>query len=246
LGAVGRLQGWGRGRLLAVGSELSSTRRKTVSPCSALALTQLLPLGERLALTFRQLWEQAASLELPQQKPMSFLSPRSRPGAPSAACCPASWARHREREARNPLRLACQRETLPVNPGELRLPAPGQDFWHLRRGREVSRQGRSLHALLEGSFRVVAVSHRSHVRSLLCSPFQVGCLAELKSPVAPADCCPAPVGRPVGRRGPGLLPHSLCYVLALTHRPGGPGRPLLRQHDVPSPACPRSDSALGP
>lgn len=46
-----------------------------------LALTQLLLLWERLALTFKQLWEQAVSLELPQEKMMSSLSP----GPPHAA-----------------------------------------------------------------------------------------------------------------------------------------------------------------
>ncbi|KAM6063947.1 charged multivesicular body protein 1a isoform 1-T1 [Theristicus caerulescens] len=70
-GAVGPLWGW----LLALGSKLSSTRCRTVSPCSLLALTQLLLLREHLAPTFKQLREQAVSLELPQEKLMSFLSP---------------------------------------------------------------------------------------------------------------------------------------------------------------------------
>lgn len=44
-------------------------------PCSVLALTQLLLCWEGLALTRSQLREQAVSLELPQEEPISFLSP---------------------------------------------------------------------------------------------------------------------------------------------------------------------------
>lgn len=47
------LWAWGWGWLLALSSELSLMRCRTVSSCSALALTQLLLLRERLALTFK-------------------------------------------------------------------------------------------------------------------------------------------------------------------------------------------------
>lgn len=111
-------------------------RCRTVSPCSVFALTQLLLLWECLALTFKQLREQAVSLELPQEKLMGFLSPvppccspcshhRGPSGdSPQAAvCCSGSWGQPWERvqagcrgeapgrEARSPfsavLRLRC-------------------------------------------------------------------------------------------------------------------------------------------
>ena len=239
------------------------------SPCSVLALTQLLLLWERLALTFKQLREQAVSLELPQEKLRSFLSPvllrcspRSRrwglsgdsPQAavwgagdgPGRGTRRAAVARHPGGKpgTPSPQHLACvddRRSNL--TPGSRSRVLQGRISCTSAAGGEVSGQRRSLRAPAEGSSCVAAVSCCSHAGSLSSSPFQVGCLAELRSPVAPADCCPALVVWRVGWRGPGLLPH-LCYVLALTHRPCGVGRPLLQQH-VPSPACLRLDSSFG-
>lgn len=97
--------------------------------------------------------------------------------------------------------------------------------------------GRQRRALVDLPFLVdpVTVPGCSHAASLSFSPFQVGCLAELRSPASPADCCHT--GCMVcGVGGTQDSFPSARYVLALTCWPGRAGPSCSSM----SPALPAS------